>query len=227
MAIGKSTISGYAFWAAVHSPVIKYQKEGSRSPLDKEYKIDVVVDAADWKAFTKMFKQQKKDPIDREDFIKRFNVEPPEDIQTNGDGEYCIVSFKTNYAREEWKNGKKTGKILLNAKPRVLMKNDETGKLVEITDLVGNGSKVVVQWEEFESAQWKSKSAKLKAVRVDELVAYSAGEDLSELGEVEEGGLMERDYHEEYSEGGSEEASGGEFDSDDVPFEVDDDDNDY
>jgi hypothetical protein len=217
MALGKSTVSGYAFYACVQSPVTKYQCDGSKSLLDMEYKINLLVDASDWKEFTKRYKQQKSDPITSEEFVKKFKVEPPEDVTTNGDGEYCILTFKTNAGLKD----RKTGKAVPAPKPRVLIKNPATGKLIEIESLVGNGSKVMVQWQEHENKKWSSLSAKLKAIRVDELVEYSTGDDLSELGDIEENGLLSRKPHDE----GFDELE--EDDTDTVPFEVDDNDDEY
>ena len=177
-----ATVQGYAFYALVNTPASKFQKESSSNPLDKEYKVDLLMDAADYKALSKKYPKQKKDNnLTREDFIKRYKLDPPESIKPNGDGEYCIMTFKTIYAY----NDKKTGDIVFADKPKVLIKNEETGKLEETLANVGNGSKVLLQYIEFVSKQYNMTSAKLKALRVDELIPY--GDDgFDELGECDE-----------------------------------------
>lgn len=112
-------------------------------------------------------------------------------------------------------NGKKFGYPV-----RVLMKG-ENGKLQDVTQKyeVGNGSKGVVQVRELESSKWNTTTLKLQAIRVDDLVEYSSGSSLDELGEVDYDSFGDASY-------GSQEAAGSNEDKgDDVPDFGDEDDN--
>lgn len=213
-----AVINGYAFYAKVQAPGFKFQKEGSKDPLDKEYAIDVLVDAKAHKAFYKKYPSQESKntkPMDKADFEKRFGVDPSTlDVQTNGDGEYCVIKLKTNNAYKG-----SDGKPVKMEKPKVFFFNDK-GKMVEDTEtLVGNGSKVKVQFQEYENKKWKTTSAKLKAVAVEELVPYG-GDDFSELGELEEGGLADTSDDEGFDDNFAEEEGHDDSseDDDDEPF---------
>ncbi len=209
-----ATVSGYAFYAMINTPAFKYQKENSKDPCDKEYKVDLLMSPDDYKALTKKYKKQKKQELPtREEFVKRYGMEPPEDISTNADNEYCFMSFKSINAY------RKDGKVVLADKPKVLIKDDNTGKLVETKANVGNGSKVLLQYVEFESKQWGSTSAKLKALRVDELIPYGADDDFSELGEVDEDSFIKTDNTPQESQ--QDGVDGG------APFEMEDDEDIY
>lgn len=211
-----ATIKGIAYYASVQSAKTKYQKEGSKDPLDLEYTIDILVDPTTHKEFGKKFKKQKKDPITKEEFVKVYKMEPPAEAKTNADGEYCIIKLKTNYAYEDFK----TKQVKIMGKPKVLFPNPATGKLVEDTEtLIGNGSEVMVQYIEYENKKWKTLSAKLKAVRVDTLVPY--GDDsLDELGEIDQDSLVD-------SSGELEQGFSDAPEDDDTPFDTDEDDDVY
>lgn len=114
-------------------------------------------------------------------------------------------------------NGKKFGYPV-----RVLMKGGN-GKLQDVTQQceVGNGSKGVVQVRELESAKWKTTTLKLQAVRVDDLVEYSSGSSLDELGEVDYDSFGDASY------GSTESSESDEDEGDDVPNFGEDDDKDY
>lgn len=184
-------ISGMALYAAVQKPKTKYQKDGSKNPLDFVYAIDLVVDAKVFKEMGKRYPKQKKEPLSVEDFKKRYGIDPPENIARNSDDEVCMMSFKTSNAYTD----KQTRKVMLSPKPKVFFKNDQ-GKLVEdTTTMIGNGSMVAVQWIEYENKQYNTTSYKLKAVRVDDLVPYET-ESYDELGEVDESSLKDSGYSE-------------------------------
>src|SRR5690606_5630507 len=88
--------------------------------------------------------------------------------------------------------------------------------------LVSNGSVGCVMYDVISNSY--GTFAKLKAVRVDELIEYQAGDSVDELGEVVESGDYSTD--EDY---GSDEDFGSDEDSgeDDAPFDPDEPDSDY
>lgn len=180
-----ATLDGYAFYAKVQSPGTKFQKDDSKDPTDYEYSLDLLVDAQVQRAFYKKYKDQKgksAEPMTVEEFQQKYKTDPSGlDVKPNSDGEYCIIKLKTGNAYKDHK----TGKTEMMSKPKVFFKGDD-GKLKEDTEtLVGNGSKVKVQFSEFESKKWKTTTAKLKALAVLELVPYGGGDDFSELGEID------------------------------------------
>ena len=208
-----NVVSGLAMYACVQSPTTKFQKDGSKDPLDFEYKVTVIVDPQQHKEFAKRFKKQKVDPLTPEEFKQKYKVDVPEGVKTNEDGEICIINLKTNNAYTDYKDGK----TKLMPKPKVLFPEQRDGKtvLVEDTDtLVGNLSKITVLFKEYENKKWGTVSAKLSAVRVDSLVSYGADDDLSELGEIDSSS---------FKDSGSEPDFGDDEDADDAPFDADDD----
>ena len=212
-----ATVNGYAYYAMVNKPASKFQKESSKNPLDKEYKVDLLMNANDYKVLAKKYPKQKKDEnLTAAQFEKRYGMEPPADIKMNADDEYCIMSFKTIYAYKD----SKTKEIVYMDKPKVLIKDEETGKLKETLANVGNGSKVMLQYVEFTSKEWNMTSAKLKALRVDNLIPYG-DDDFSELGDVDESSF--KDSKQQAQDDSQEDDEFG----DDVPFEMDDGDDDY
>lgn len=225
-----ATITGFAFYAKVQAPGSKFQKEGSNDPIDFEYSIDVLVDAKVQKAFYKKYSDQKgksAEPLEPQDFEKKYGVDPSTlDASPNSDGEYTIIKLKTGNAYKDYK----TGEAVMMQKPKVFFVGDN-GKLQEDTEtLVGNGSKVTVQFIEYESKKWKTVSAKLRAIKVIDLVPYGGGDDFSELGDIDEstldnstpefkgddGGGDEFGSDSEVSEGASEDSS--EDDDDEFGF---------
>lgn len=213
-------VKGYFFYAAVQKPVTRYQKDGSTDPLDFEYKVDVLMDAADYKALTKKYKQQKKQDLpDAEAFEAKYKMAPPSDIKPNADGEYCIMSFKTNNAYVD----RSTKKVVKCDKPKVAIRQ-ENGKLkYDSKTLIGNGSKGVILYVENESKKWNTVSAKLGGLIIEELVEYSSGIDMSEFGEIEEDDDAPDDSYDGYDDIEPEDG-----DDDTPPFATaDDDDDDY
>ena len=148
------------------------------SNTDKEYTVDCIVDKATAKAWNKQFPKQKAKEIDNEDFKRIFKIDPPFD----GDEQFVI---KLKKPAQYTKDGVSV-QIPDQYRPRVFEKGAD-GKLIDITKdkLVSNGSKGVASYEE--NTNDFGTFAKLKAIRVDELIEYKkAGGATSydELGEV-------------------------------------------
>jgi hypothetical protein len=146
------------------------------STTEKEYSVDCVVDKATAKAWNKQFPKQKAKEVDAADFEKIFKIAPP----YVGDEVYVIKLKKP----AQYKDGTPLPDAL---RPRVFEKG-VNGKLVDITKdkLVSNGSKGVASYDE--NTNDFGTFARLKAIRVDELIEYKkAGGNASfdELGEVE------------------------------------------
>ena len=149
------------------------------SNTDKEYTVDCTVSKADAKAWNKAFPKQKAKEIDNEDYTKIFKIDPPFADQ---DEQYVIKLKKP----AQFKKDGEVHPIPDQYRPRVFEKGDD-GKLVDITKdkLVANGSKGVASYEE--NTNDYGTFARLKAIRVDDLVEYkkaSGGQSFDELGEV-------------------------------------------
>ena len=149
------------------------------SNTDKEYTVDCTVSKADAKAWNKTFPKQKAKEIDNEDYTKIFKIDPPFADQ---DEQYVIKLKKP----AQFKKDGEVHPIPDQYRPRVFEKGGD-GKLVDITKdkLVANGSKGVASYEE--NTNDYGTFARLKAIRVDELVEYkkaSGGQSFDELGEV-------------------------------------------
>lgn len=149
------------------------------SDTDKEYSVDCTVSKADAKAWNKKYPKQKAKEIDNEDYTKIFKVDPPFPEQE----EQYVIKLKK--AAQYTKEGV-TYPIPDQYRPRVFEKGAD-GKLVDITKdkLVSNGSKGVASFEENVNAY--GTFAKLKAIRVDDLIEYkkaSSAASYDELGEV-------------------------------------------
>lgn len=210
-----NVVSGIGFYCCVQSPTTKFQKEGSKDPLDFEYKVTVVVDPKQYKEFAKRFKKQKVDPLTPEEFKKKYKVDVPEGVETNEDGEICIINLKTNNAYSDYNDGK----TKLMPKPKVLFPEVKDGKTVLVEDtetLIGNQSKVTALFKEYENKKWGTVSAKLSALRIDDLVSYGSDDDLSELGEVDSSSFKDSGTEPDF----------GDDEDDDAPFEPDEEDSD-
>ncbi len=163
-------------YVKLQQPVTKYQSE-----TEFEYVVDCIVSEKEAKAFKKKYKKQPPKEVPTEDFEKAFKIKPPYPDQED---QFIIKMKKPAQYRD--RQTKEMRPIPDKAKPRVLVPNGE-GKLDDITYevLVANGSKGVVQYEE--NSNDFGTFARLKAIRVDELIPYSSGgADFSELGEVDE-----------------------------------------
>ncbi len=148
------------------------------SNTDKEFTVDCIVDKATAKAWNKQFPKQKAKEIDNDDFKRIFKIDPP----FESDEQYVI---KLKKAAQYSKDGVSV-QIPDQYRPRVFEKGTD-GKLIDITKdkLVSNGSKGVASYEE--NTNEFGTFAKLKAIRVDDLIEYKkAGGATSydELGEV-------------------------------------------
>jgi len=167
-------------YAKIQQPDFKY---GSNT--EKEFSVDCIVTKSVAKEWNKKYQKQKAKEVDRNEFEKIYKIEPP----FEGDELYVIKLKKP----AQYKDGTP---IPDGAKPRAFEKVD--GKLVDITasKLVANGSKGVVQFDE--TSNDFGTFAKLKAIRVDELIEYkkdgtAAFDELGEVGELADlGGVPER-----------------------------------
>lgn len=152
----------------------KYQ-----SNTEKEWTVDCIVDKATAKKWNKEFPKQKAKEVDNEDFEKIFKIAPPFD----GDEQYIIKLKKP----AQYKKDGVLHPVPDQYRPRVFVPNEE-GKLVDVTKdvLVSNGSKGVASFEV--NTNDYGTFARLKAIRVDELIEYKkagGGASFDELGEVE------------------------------------------
>lgn len=169
------TINNVVFgYAKIQQADFKYG-----SDVDKEYSVDCTVGKADAKAWNKQFPKQKAKEIDNEDYKKIFKIDPPFADQD----EQFVIKLKK--PAQYTKDGV-TYPIPDQYRPRVFEKGED-GKLVDITKdkLVSNGSRGVASYEE--NTNTYGTFAKLKAIRVDDLIEYkkaSSGANYDELGEV-------------------------------------------
>lgn len=149
------------------------------SNTDKEYTVDCTVSKADAKAWNKAFPKQKAKEHDNEDYTKIFKIDPPFADQ---DEQYVIKLKKP----AQFKKDGEVHPIPDQYRPRVFEAGSD-GKLVDITKekLVANGSKGVASYEE--NTNEYGTFARLKAIRVDQLIEYkkaAGGQSFDELGEV-------------------------------------------
>lgn len=187
------------------------------STTEKEFTVDCIVEKATAKAWNKQYPKQKAKEMDREDFEKAFKIDAPYD----GDEIYVIKLKKP----AQYKSGDPIPDAM---RPRVFAKGD-TDKLVDITKdkLVANGSKGVVSYDEVTNDF--GTFAKLKAIRVDQLIEYKqkgGNSDFSELGEVESlatdfSDVPERvqsDAQKAVAEDNKQHTPAGDSFDDDIPF---------
>lgn len=161
-------------YAKIAQADTKYQS------TEKEYSVDCVVPKSVAKEWNKKYPKQKSKEFDNSDFERIFKIAPPFD----GDEQFVIKLKKPAQYKD--------GTIIPDAlKPRVFEKGED-GKLLDITatKLVANGSKGVAQFDEVTNSF--GTFAKLKAIRVDQLIEYKkgGGDSFSELGAVD-GGLQD------------------------------------
>lgn len=163
-----ATISGVLLYTCVQQPTFKYQDK-----VNKEFKVSVCVsedDADDW---NDKFPKQAAKVVKTSDFEAEYKIAAP----FPDERKQYVITLKRD---AQYADG---NPLPEKYKPKVFMKNDK-GLLVDVTQekLVGNGSIGVVSYE-VRSNDYGD-FAKLKNVRVDDLVEYvsrSAGDD--ELGE--------------------------------------------
>ena len=160
-------------YAKIAQADTKYQS------TEKEYSVDCIVTKAVAKDWNKKYPKQKAKEFDRADFEKIFKIDAPYE----GDEIYVIKLKKPAQYKD--------GTLLPDAlKPRVLEKTENGNVDITATKLVANGSKGVVQFDEVTNSF--GTFAKLKAIRVDQLIEYKKGGDAAfdELGGVV-GGLAD------------------------------------
>lgn len=156
-------IEGVGFYyCKIQQPALKY---GSQT--EKEFVVDLHVDKATAKAFKKEFPKQGFKEMDYDVFVEKFGAE-----NAIGDEEQFFIKLKKGANYYDKKNGSLLTDIAEAFRPRVLLNlGDDELEDITYTKLVGNGSKGVVQYELYESKQYGA-SAKLLAIKVDELVEY-------------------------------------------------------
>lgn len=191
------------------------------SNTDKEFSVDCTVSKADAKAWNKAFPKQKAKEIDNDDYEKIFKIKPPFVDQD----EQFVIKLKKP---AQYKKDGETHPIPDQYRPRVFEVGSD-GKLVDITKdkLVSNGSKGAVSYEE--NTNDFGTFARLKAIRVDDLIEYkqaSKGASYDELGEVSSlandfSDVPEREMSEAQQKSSARSAKESEvadFDSSEIPF---------
>lgn len=147
------------FYPKIKQAVFKYQ-----SQTEKEYTVDVLVDKATAKSWSKVFGKQKPKELDAEEFGDKYGKEFVQD----GVDDYFVIKLKkgATYLDKETKEIKDLPDAY---RPRAFIE-DENGDLGDITytTLIGNGSKGVVQFEVNENSY--GTFGKLLAIKVEELV---------------------------------------------------------
>ena len=213
MAVLKDVVFAYV---KIQAPSQKYQTEGKENT---EWTVDCVISEKDAKAWKKKFKKQPPKEFENDDFEKIFKIKPPYPDQE----EQFVVKLKKNTHFKDRESGKMVP-LDKKVRPKVLEKigTSDSGKPllqdVTSTKLVSNGSKGVVQYDEITNDF--GTFAKLKNIRVDELIEYKQADNVDELGDLTDTG--EEDVHQEDDDFGSEDSG-----SKDAPFDPDEDDADY
>lgn len=166
-----ATISGVLLYTCIQQPTFKYQDK-----VNKEYKVSVCVSEDEADAWDELFPKQSAKAVKTADFETEYKVEAPFPDQRK----QFVITLKRD---AQYPDGKP---IPEQYRPKVYVKSN-SGKLVDVTasKLVANGSVGVVSYE-VRSNDYGD-FAKLKNVRVDELIEYvqrGAGDD--ELGEVDD-----------------------------------------
>lgn len=167
-----ATIQGTLLYTCVQSPVLKYQDK-----VNKEFKVSIAVSEDDADAFGDSFPKQAAKVIKTSDFKDQYKIDPPFPAEKK----QYVITLKRD---AQYQDG---NPIDDKYKPKVFIKNETTGKLIDITKdkLVANGSVGVVSYE-VRDTQY-GPVAKLKNIRVDELIEYQqAGDGDDELGELDD-----------------------------------------
>lgn len=181
MAVLKDVVLAYV---KIQQPSQKFETEG---PQNTEWTVDCVVDEKTAKRWKKEFKKQPPKEFTNEEFKKVFKIDPPYPEQE----EQFVIKLKkdTHYKDKE------TGRLKsFDVKYRVKLYEkiglSEEGKalLADITKtkMASNGSTGMVMYDIVTNKF--GTFAKLKAVRVDNLIEYQAADSVDELGEVVEAG---------------------------------------
>lgn len=177
--LDENTISNAGiYYAKITNPAKKYQ-----SDTEFEFVVDVHVDKATAKAFKKAFPKQPPKEMEYEDFVEKFGAENA--IGDVGDEQHFIKLKKPAQYKDK-KDGV-TKPIPDIYRPRIFQ--EVNGELVDITfdesKKVANGSKGTILMEV--STNSYGTFAKLKAVRVDNLIVYEgsgSGNAFGALGNV-------------------------------------------
>lgn len=218
MAVLKDVVLAYV---KIQQPAQKFETEG---PQHTEWTVDCIVDEKTAKRWKKEFKKQPPKEFDNKEFKEVFKIDPPYPDQE----EQFVIKLKkdTHYKdRETGRLKQFDPKYRVKLYEKIGLSEDGKPLLKDITKLkmVSNGSTGVVMYDVITNNY--GTFAKLKAVRVDDLIEYQAADSVDELGEIVEGG--------EYTE--AEDAGDEDFgadagdagDNDDAPFNPDEPDSDY
>lgn len=213
MAVLKDVTLAYV---KIQQPAQKYETEG---PQNTEWTVDCVISEKAAKAWKKQFKKQPPKEFDNKEFKEIFKIDPPFPEQE----EQFVVKLKKDTHYKDKETGRMT-KFDPKYRVKVFEKiGEKDGKplLKDITKLklVSNGSTGVVMYDVVSNKF--GTFAKLKAVRVDELIEYQAGDSVDELGEVVEEGDYSTDDDDDFGDADSEDQG-----DDDAPFDPDEDDDD-
>lgn len=216
MAVLKDVVLAYV---KIQQPVQKYETEG---PQHTEWTVDCIVDEKTAKRWKREFKKQPAKEFDNDKFKEIFRIDPPFPDQE----EQFVIKLKkdTHYKDKE------TGRLkAFDPKYRVKLLEkvgEKDGKAINVditkTKLVSNGSVGSVLYDVVSNKF--GTFAKLKAVRVDELIEYQSADNLDELGEIVEGDTSEPEDDGFDTDEAEEEAG----DDDKPPFDPDaEEDDDY
>lgn len=151
-----NTIEGFLYYAKIAEPGLRYQSD------ETQWSIDVVVDKATAKAWSKQFPKQKHKEVDNDEFERIFKTPPPYSDESE---QYIVKVKKDTHYRD-----KESGELVPvpdQYHPKVF--NSDGEDITEST-LIGNGSKGVVAYDVNTNSY--GSFAKLTGVRVDQLIEY-------------------------------------------------------
>ncbi|QDP60408.1 MAG: hypothetical protein GOVbin1096_36 [Prokaryotic dsDNA virus sp.] len=220
MAVLKDVVLAYV---KIQQPAQKYETEGAQNT---EWTVDCIIDEKTAKRWKKEFKKQPPKEFDNKEFKEVFKIDPPYPEQE----EQYVVKLKkdTHYKDKETGRLKQFDpKYRVKVYEKIGLSEDGKPLLKDITKLklVSNGSTGVVMYDVITNKF--GTFAKLKAVRVDNLIEYQAADSVDELGEVVEGGDYSSEPEDADDDDFGSDAGDAEGDDDDAPFDPDEDDSDY
>jgi len=215
MAVLKDVVLAYI---KIQQPSQKFETEGKQNT---EWTVDCVVDESTAKRWKKEFKKQPPKEFSNKEFKEIFRIDPPYPEQEE---QFVIKLKKDTHMKDN-----ETGRLKpFDVKYRVKLfekigEKDGKALLADITKtkLASNGSTGVVMYDVITNKF--GTFAKLKAVRVDNLIEYQGGGGVDELGEVVEAGDYSVDEDDDDGFGEESSDSGDE----DAPFDPDQKDSDY
>lgn len=149
----------YFYYTRIKEPTNKYNS------ADKEFKVDVVLDAASYKAFTKELPKKNFKLVENDEFREKYRAEPPFPEQP--------IQYVTKFNRDEVK--KDGTPIAEEHKPKVYLE-DQSGEVYDVTNRfdVGNGSMGDLFYFVIEHSEYGN-HPKLSNIKVKKLVQYEAG----------------------------------------------------